>query len=289
MKKEPKKIIDTHSHILTRFLGDEGVKEIAENALEEGIIIINTTPTFKSTEDAIAINKKYPWIIPTAGIHGLFISEYKDGDIDEIDEIIDSHIAAVGEVGLDYDQFTSEEEKRLQNSVFVSQIRMARRHELPVVVHTRNSARDNLEVIAQFKDVKFVIHDWEGNTEETKELIKVSKNIYFGFGGKITQKDKEVSDVRKETIGMIPLNRILLESDTPSPDTLPQTLMNKGIEKSEPQHIRETVKWLARFLKVKQDDLIDKCNKNAIDFFNLPKDILTRDFKSELEEAEGNK
>ncbi len=286
MKKPLAKIIDTHAHILTRFVGADNIEKYAMSALEDEVIVINATMTLNSISDALEIHKKYPWIIPTAGVHGLFVSEFKDGDVEEIDEIIDDRIIAIGAVGLDYPDFTLLEQKRKQSSIFVSQIRMARRHDLPVIVHTRNSARENLELITQYPDIKFIIHCWEGDEEQTKELLKASKNIWFGFGGKITQKNKEVSDHIKETIKLIPQNRILLESDAPSPDTLPQTIINKGITENTPGNIRETMKWIAKFLKVKQDEFLDKCNQNAIEVFSLPKDILERDFKEELGEVE---
>ncbi len=302
MAKKTNIIIDTHVHLIPRFF-PHGLEEMAMEMKENNVIGINVTPTIDCLEHALDINEKFPWLMPTAGFHGLFVSEFKDGDVDEVGELIADTTVAVGALGLDLpetdfldnpedvaknskDEAEAEEAKmtaeeiensfRIQKSVFISQIRLARNHNLPVVVHTRTSLDENAEIIEKFPDVNFVLQGWEGNKEQTKDLLKKSnKNVWFCFNGHITRKEKNISDNLREVIKAVPRNRILLESGSPSPDTIPQSLIGKaGSDVCKPWFVRETAKWIAKYLKVAMDPFIDKCNANAIEVFKLDKNIL---------------
>ncbi len=270
-----KKIIDTHAHIISRFLGNN-LDALAKQIDENNIIVVNMTIGPDVVKDALDIYKKYPWILPTAGSHALFISEYKDEDINKIEALINDDIVAIGEIGLDYTNETTDEIKKLQFEIFEKQIVIAQKRKLPVIVHTRNSADDVIKIIKKYPDVKFVMHCWEGNVNQTKELLKISNKIWFGYGGKITLNDESISKIRKKSIKKVPLNRLLLETDSPAPSTFPQSMIDENKEINYPWFIRESAKWIANYLNINEDDLIDQCNQNAIEFYNLDKNILDK-------------
>ncbi len=304
-KKKSNIIIDTHVHLTPRFY-PHGLEDMAWEMKENEVIGINITPTIDCLEHALDIYEKFHWLLPTAGFHGLFITEYKEGDVDEVGELIAEPTVAVGAIGLDLpetdflenpedvaknsDNEEEAEEARLsveeieqsirtQKSVFIGQVRLARSHNLPVIVHTRTSLDENAEIIEKFPDVNFVIQGWEGDKAQTKDLLKKSnKNVWFSFNGHITRKEKKLSERLREVIKAVPRNRILLESGAPSPDTIPQSLIGKpGSEFCKPWFVRETGKWIAKYLKVAVDPFIEKCNKNAIEVFNLDPSILKED------------
>ncbi len=276
-KMKSNKIIDAHAHVLPRFLPDEMIGEIALEAKENETLVINVTPTIDCQEEANEISKQYPWLLPTAGFHGLFTSEYNDGDNGEVEQLMTDKTVAIGPVGLHFHEYTTEEEKRQQMSIIVSQVRLARKHYMPVILHIRYSLEKNVEIIKKFPDVNFILLGWFGDGKETKKLLKeTNKNVWFIFGGRITHTKKEDSAIPREILKAIPRNRILIGSGSPSPDVIPQTLIKK--EKiSKPWFVRETAKWMAKSLKVGLENFIKKCNENAIEVYKLDPKILDED------------
>lgn len=273
-RKNKKPIIDTHCHMLTRFL-KESLDDFALSAKRSNIVMINMSFGPDGARDALEVNKRYPWILPAAGSHGLYILEYREGHLDEIDKLLDNkEFVAVGEIGLNYLLDDEDGNEGKQRIIFEKQIQIAQKHNLPVVVHTKFSSTDTMAIIMKYPDVKFVMHCWEGNVADTKILLQHSKNIYFGYGSKTTLNNHKISGHRRETIKIVPKNRILLESDSPSQDTIPQTMIDKNKKINFPWYIRETAQFLAEHLKVDIDEFIDICNRNALEFYNLDESIL---------------
>ncbi len=270
-----KVIIDTHTHMLGDkvFLGPLR-KTFVMAAKQNRIVQLSLAIDPETSKDVINLNKKYPWVIPCIGSHALFIDRYKDGDIDKIDNLITDKVKAIGEVGLDYRESTTPEIKELQKSNLIKLINVAEKHNLPVIIHTRESVKDVIEIVKEYPEQKFVMHCWEGDVKDTKELLEFSKNIWFGYGAKITLNDESISKARRETIKLIPSDRLLIETDSPSPRAMSQMAIDRDEKANFPWLTRELFTWLSDFLNEDLNSLIDRCNNNAIDFYNLDKDIL---------------
>lgn len=268
-------IIDTHSHMLTDFL-NYNLHNFVKAAKVNKLIMLNMSIDPITALDVIETNKQYPWILPSIGSHCVFYDRYKDGDLDKIKDIIKNnltHIYAIGEIGLDYREGTSDEVKEKQKWIFEEQIKLAVEFNLPVSVHTRDSVKDITKIISKYPNVRFALHCWSGNEQETKDLLDISSNIWFGYGAKVTQDDGEISKVRQESLKLIPINRLLIETDSPSPRTYPQAAIDRKDKVNFPWLIRDSINFISKFLDMNKEDLINQLNANAIDWLNLDNDI----------------
>ena len=114
---------------------------------------------------------------------------------------------AVGEIGLDY--YWSTEYKIEQKELFIKQIEIAKKLDMPVIVHDREAHNDTFEILKKYKP-KGAVHCYSGSTEMAKEIVKLG--MYIGIGGVLTFNNaKKLCEVAKE----IPIERILLETDAP--------------------------------------------------------------------------
>jgi TatD DNase family protein len=123
--------------------------------------------------------------------------------------LITDKVIAIGEVGLDYSKDVFD--KNIQEDFFLKQIDIARRNNLPVIVHSREAMDDTLELIHRNSDVMFVIHSFSGNKTQTI-LANSFSNLYFSFNGISTFKNAE--EIR-ESILLIDLHKIMVETDCP--------------------------------------------------------------------------
>ena len=133
-----------------------------------------------------------------------------DKDIKEIEELANNKkIVAIGEIGLDY--YWNTENKELQQYAFIEQINLANKLNLPIVIHTREAVMDTIELIKQNKVIlKGVFHCCPLNRELVKEALKLG--FYISFAGPVTFKNSKNAN---EIIGMVPQNRMLIETDSP--------------------------------------------------------------------------
>ena len=203
--KEPL-IFDTHAHYDDeRFL--ETKEEMFSLFNEKGVGKILTCGCDKeSSIKALELAEKYEYVYAAVGIH--------PGNIDsgttvlEIAELAKhKKCVAIGEIGLDY--YWVQDNKSEQKSLFISQIELAKKLDLPVLVHDRDAHADSLEILKEYKP-RGVVHSFSGSVEMAEELLKIG--MYIGVGGVITFKNaKKLPDVVK----MLPEDKILLETDAP--------------------------------------------------------------------------
>ena len=203
--KEPL-IFDTHAHYEDeRF--DDVRSEMFENFKYKGVGKILTCGCDKASSiKALAIANKYDYVYAAVGIHpGNIDSGTTLSDIEALAS--DKKCVAIGEIGLDY--YWVQDNKEIQKEIFISQIELAKKLNLPIIVHDRDAHADTLEILKACKP-NGVVHSYSGSVEMAEELLKLG--MYFGIGGVITFKNaKKLPDVVK----MLPEDKILLETDAP--------------------------------------------------------------------------
>lgn len=209
---------DSHAHYNDeRF--EEDRDELIKEIYNEGITrIVNAGYTLESSKKAIEIANNYNLMYTTAGISPNDIDDFQEEDLQEIEELAkNKKVVAIGEIGLDYHWNT--ENKDLQKHVFISQIKIANKLKLPIVIHTREAIYDTLDILKnQIKcDKNGVFHCCPLNADLVREGLKLG--FYISFAGPITFKNSKNAD---EIIKMVPLDRILIETDSPylSPEPL---------------------------------------------------------------------
>ena len=159
-------MIDTHAHIIKEYYDD--INSLVEELKKDNMLcVLNAATCYKDSLEIIELLKKYKgFLLAAIGIHP---EEINNNELDSIENLIKSNkIYAIGEIGLDY--YYTKDNKEEQKELFKSQIELAVKYNLPIVVHTRDSIQDCFDIIKQY-NVKGVIHCFSGSLEMAKELI----------------------------------------------------------------------------------------------------------------------
>ena len=206
-------IFETHAHYDDeRF--DEDRDILIEKLFQKNICnIINVGASIESTKTTIALAKKYENMYAAAGVHPSDIAGLNEETLAWLKEQTkDPKVIAVGEIGLDYYWDKEEEVQKAQRYWFAQQMGLARESQLPVIIHSRDAAEDTMRVMKEVhaEEIPGVIHCYSYSPEMAKEFIKMG--YYIGVGGVVTFKNAKKI---KETVMQIPLERILLETDSP--------------------------------------------------------------------------
>ena len=195
-------LIDSHCHVLKEYYDD--IPNIIENAKNNDIkIIINSAYNYSSSLEIIKLVSKYPNMYGTVGLHPENCME--DFDYDVFNHL-DKKIIAIGEIGLDYHY--GKDYKEQQINVFKRQLDIATRLSLPVVIHSRDATMDTINILRNY-NLKGVIHSFSGSLETAKEYIAMG--YLLGINGVVTFKNCKL----KEILPFIPLESIILETDSP--------------------------------------------------------------------------
>ena len=204
-------IFESHAHFDDDAF-DEDRDSLLESLRENGIeYVINVGASMESTERTFALAKKYPFIYGAVGVHPTDTLPITEKDMDRLKELAaDEKVVAIGEIGLDY--YWDEPDREIQKRWFRRQIELSREVNLPIIIHSREAAKDTLDILHEMAEGEYrgVMHCFSYSPEIAKEVTKMG--FYIGVGGVCTYKNaKKLVEVVEE----IPLERILLETDCP--------------------------------------------------------------------------
>ena len=208
---------DSHAHY-----NDEKFKEdrdeLIKNIYTEGITrIINAGYSLESSKKALEIAEKYDFMNVIVGISPNDIQGFEKENLQKIESLAkNKKVVAIGEIGLDY--YWNKENKEMQKEVFTNQIEIANKLNFPIVIHTREAIYDTLEILKTNNcNKKGVFHCCPLNVDLVREGLKLG--YYISFAGPITFKNSKNAN---EIIEMVPLERVLIETDCPylSPEPL---------------------------------------------------------------------
>ncbi len=251
-------IFDTHAHY-----DDEAFDQDREQLLEElhgkGVaFIVNIGASMDSTRKTLKLAEKYPFLYAAIGVHPSETEELAKEDILWLKEkACHPKVVAIGEIGLDY--HWQEPDKEIQKRWFEEQLYLASEVKLPVVVHSRDAARDTLEILKSWQNSKTggVIHCFSYGKEIAREYLEM--DYYFGIGGVLTFKN-----ARKlmEAVEYIPMERILLETDCPY--LAPEPYRGK---RNRSDYIDLVAEALSRIKKISKDEVLAQTMENAKKFY----------------------
>ncbi len=204
-------IFESHAHY-----DDEAFDEDRERLLlslkEHNIgYVLNIASSLSSISTTLALTEKFPFIYAAVGVHPSETGELQDADFVWIKEHCQREkVLAVGEIGLDY--YWDNVEKDIQKKWFAKQLVLANEVKLPVVIHSREAAKDTLDIMKAEKTIekRGVIHCFSYSKEIAKEFLNMG--YLFGIGGVVT-----FQNARKlrECVEYLPMEAILLETDSP--------------------------------------------------------------------------
>ena len=252
-------IIDSHCH-LTYEPMCLSLDETIKRANQDGVKYLLTISTEdKSFKNILKIVEKFTCVYGTYGIHPHEAKNYKKIKSQEIILNVkkNNKIIGIGETGLDF--YYNHSEKKDQINSFLEHINASNKLKLPLIVHTRSAEKETLEILKETSrnnDLKILIHCFTGTKEFAFKLLDLG--AYISASGVITfKKSKDLADTFKE----IPMNRILVETD--SPYLSPEPIRGKS---NEPCHIIHTVKFLSNLKNVSYENFSNETSKN---FFKL--------------------
>jgi len=259
-------MIDTHCHLNFDSF-DENLYDVIERAKEIGVknIIIPGTD-LENSKKAVEIANNNRGVYAAIGIHPTENLEKINLQkaLHNMEELIEENksIVAVGEIGLDY--YKNKSAARLQKEFLVEQIKLAKKHDLSVIIHSRQASKDLLELLSSLWDdsltQKVVLHACEARNELLQFAIK--NRLYISIGGDITY-DKE----KEKFIREVPLELLLLETD--SPLRTPRPLKVEGKYNNEPRNLKLILEHLSKLLNISKDDLEISTDSNAKLFFGI--------------------
>lgn len=204
---------DSHSHYNDEKF-DEDREQILEEIYKAGVTkVIVAGYNINSSKKAVDLSKKYKYIYAICGISPNDIAETEneiEQQIEQIQKIAQStKVVGIGEIGLDY--YWNKENKELQKKAFINQIKLADKMDLPIIIHSREAVMDTIQILKENTPKrKGVFHCCPLNIELVKEGLKLG--FYISLAGPITFKNSKNAD---EIIQMIPLEKMLIETDSP--------------------------------------------------------------------------
>lgn len=204
-------LFDTHTHMDAPEF-DEDRHEMIARAIDNGVdLFVNIGFNRETIPSTLALADQYKQIYAAIGWHPVDSVFMQEGDLEWIEELA-AHpkVVAIGEIGLDYHWDTSP--KDVQERVFRQQIRLAKKLKKPIVIHNRDAHEDVVRILREEKaeEIGGIMHCFSGSWETAQLCLDM--NFYISFGGPVTFKNARVP---KEVLAKTPLDKILIETDSP--------------------------------------------------------------------------
>lgn len=250
-------IFDTHSHYDDERFNEDRA-ELLNSIHSSGVTgIVTCGCDIETTEFSRSLSEKFDFVYFAAGFHPENLENASLNDLEVIEKLAKHEkCVAIGEIGLDYHWMSSS--KEVQKEFFVSQIEIAKKLNLPVIVHDREAHGDTLEILKQTKPAG-VVHCFSGSAEMAREIIKLG--MYIGLNGVVTFKNARKS---LDVVKTIPLEKLVLETDCPY--LAPEPHRGKRNDSSYIPYIAEKI---ADVLDMDAQKILDITSENAKKLYNL--------------------
>lgn len=270
------KIVDTHTHLAGEEF-DEDRSEVILRAKEAGVgMVFLPAIDVKTSEAVLKLSHEYPgYAYPMVGLHPEEVKADWKEQLKKIEAILDEHLTAVdglngikyksdyiaiGEIGLDF--YWSREFEKEQLEAFEKQVEWSCETGLPLMIHCRKAQNEMLHILRKWKDKLpgGVFHCFTGNQQEAKELLEYD-NFVLGIGGVSTFKS---SHLREDLPAAVPLERIVLETDSPYMAPVPY----RG-KRNESAFVVQVMKTLATAYGVSEEEVAKVTNQNVERVFGV--------------------
>jgi TatD DNase family protein len=253
-------IIDTHAHLdFPDYKTD--LESVLSRAREADVgCIINVGTNLASSEKSIGLAKRFANVYASIGIHPHDASKVSEQNWNTLESLIqESKVIAVGETGLDYYRNRSPRED--QQRLFRSHLRLARTHNLPVIIHCRDASEDCINILTENKNgsLKGVVHCFSGTAETARKYMAMG--LYISFAGPITFSN---ANNLREVARYVPVERLLLETDSPFLSPQPR----RG-ERNEPSFLSFIIPVLAGIYGLSVTDIKRITTFNAYKLFGI--------------------
>ena len=250
------KIIDTHCHLYPSEI--QNAEDIIKECASNNISVILNGVDIASNNEILELSKKYDNVYAAIGLNYDQIDTFTDDDLVLLEEQIKNNmIVALGEIGIDYHWTKENSEKQIY--FFKKQLELAKKYDLPVIVHAREASQEVYDIIKESGVRKGSMHCYSGSLELAKEYIKLG--FYIGIDGPITYPNNKKGI---EVISNIPVEKLLLETDSPylSPE-------GKRGEVNTPLNLEEIASKVSEVINIPVEEVLEITYNNANKIFNL--------------------
>lgn len=252
--------IDTHVH-LNADQYENDIKEVITRALDAGVTkMIVVGFDRKTINRAMELTELYPFIYAVVGWHPVDAIDCTEEDLEWIESLA-AHpkVVGIGETGLDYHWDKSP--KEIQQKVFRKQIQLAKKVNLPIIIHNRDATADVVRILKEEDAgaVGGIMHCYGGSVETAKECIDM--NFMISLGGPVTFKNARMP---KEVAIEIPLEKLLIETDAPF--LTPHPYRGK---RNEPSYVTLVAEEIARLKELSVEEVAKATTENALKIFKI--------------------
>jgi TatD DNase family protein len=254
---------DTHAHI--GLIVDDPIEQLIIIQEARQASVSRLVSICNSLHDFVRVYENLKSAVNVYHAVGVSPSEVQSPGKDWVQIIEKSvqlpRVVAVGEIGLDY--YRKFGDKKSQIELFITQLDLAAKLNMPVIIHNRDAGHDVLDILRERLPPKGgVLHCYSEDADYAKKALKL--NLYFSFAGNLTYRNARNLH---ETIGVLPLDRILIESE--SPFMVPADYRGK---RNMPKYLPITARFFANMLDMDKEKLSVVLWENANRFFGLPND-----------------
>lgn len=253
-------IFETHAHYDDEAF-DEDREELLESLEPAGIgKVINVCAEVSGWERTVALTERYPFVYGAVGVHPDDVGSLDEAALERMRVLCGKEkIVAVGEIGLDY--YWDKQDHQTQIFWFERQMEVARETGLPFIIHSREAARDTLETVKRVRagEIGGVVHCFSYEKEMAREFLNMG--LYLGIGGVVTFKNGRKL---KEVVEYAPLDRLLLETDSPYLAPVP----NRG-KRNSSLNLPYVAAKIAEIKQVDADTVVSVTEENAGRLFGI--------------------
>jgi TatD DNase family protein len=269
-------MVDSHAH-LTSSQFDADRPDVLQRAFDAGVsFIINPATDLEDSRRALELAEKYPQVFACVGIHPHEAAKAGDGALAAIEELsLHPKVAAIGEIGMDFHYDFSPRD--VQARIFELQLEIARRRNLPVVIHTRKSLPETLSIVEKFLERS---PDWRSTPAEPEGRYPSPRGVFHCFPGTVDDAWRVIdlgfaisfpgiltfknSGVAAEVASRVSLEHLLLETDSPYMTPVPF----RG-ERNEPKHVGRVAEKLAELQRLSVEDVVRTTGYTAFKVFGI--------------------
>jgi TatD DNase family protein len=258
--KEKYMLIDTHTHLYDDRLDAAAQDEMIQRALDAGVEKLYMPNCDHSTiEGMMRIAHAWPRnCLPMMGLHPCYVKEDAAQELATVQEWLQrGGFSAVGEIGLDY--YWDKTFVAAQQAVFEQQIDWALQYDLPIVIHSRESMQDCIDIVQRKQNgrLRGIFHCFSGTADEAAQIIAIG-GCYLGIGGVVTYKNSALQPV----VAGIPLEYLVLETDAPYLTPVP----HRG-KKNESGYLSFIAQKIAALKGITEEAVAAATTANAIKIF----------------------
>lgn len=256
-------IFDSHAHYEDKRFDEDREKLLSSMSSKNVSYIINVGSSIKTSKKTVELVRQYSYMYGSVGVHPEECGDMSDADLEVIKDLATKDkIVAIGEIGLDY--YWPEPEHDIQKKWFHRQMELAVSLKLPVIIHSRDAAKDTMDIIKEYSHGlvdgrKGIIHCYSGSPEMAKEYVNMG--FCIGVGGVLTFKN---AAKLKKVVEEIDINSIVIETDCPYMAPVPF----RG-KRNDSSLLKYVVEEMAEIKGLSIEEVVNVTCQNALKVYGI--------------------